>query len=104
MANQPELDVDEQKLLLALLKTISAGWISASQFERLVRDFNIPEGAPVIYFLTGIKQIIRELPFKVFEDDLARITILEAAQGAIDAAIAREETALDSEISEESGS
>ncbi len=91
----PERRLDEQGLLLALLKTISSGWISPSNFERMARDFNIPDGGPTIYFLTGLMQIVRELPFKVFADDASRSALLDALQTAIDAAISREEAALD---------
>lgn len=92
----PERRLDEPGLLLALLKTISGGWISPMHFERLAKDFNIPDGGPTIYFLTGLMLIIRELPFKVFEDDASRSALLDALQTAIDAAIAREEAVLES--------
>lgn len=88
-----ELIVDEQKLLLSLIKTVSGSWISPSQFERLANELAIPDGAATIYFLTGIKHILRELPFKVFTDDAARLAVLDAVQLALDAAIEREEAA-----------
>jgi type III secretion protein W len=91
-----EFKLDEQKLLLALIKTVAGGWISPSQFERIARDLNIPDGAPGIYFLTGIKHILRELPFKLFVDDDSRSAVLEALQVAIDNAIDREESASES--------
>ncbi len=91
----PERRLDEQGLLLALLKTISGGWISPSHFERMAKDFHIPDGGPTIYFLTGLMQIVRELPFKVFADDASRSALLDALQSAIDAAISREEATLD---------
>jgi type III secretion protein W len=87
----PEFDIDQRKLLLALVKTVSGAWISPNQFERLTRDLHIPDGAATIYFLTGTKQILRELPFKVFTDDASRTAILDAVQTAINAAIEREE-------------
>ena len=91
----PEHRLDEQALLLALLKIISGGWISPTHFERMAKDFQIPDGGPIIFFLTGLMQVIRELPFKVFDDDAARSALLDALQAAIDAAISREEAALD---------
>ncbi|MCE2870509.1 MAG: TyeA family type III secretion system gatekeeper subunit [Oxalobacteraceae bacterium] len=94
----PELDIDHRKLLLALVKTVSGAWISPNQFERLARELTIPDGPATIYFLTGIKQILRELPFKVFTDDAARTAILDAVQTAIDAAIEREENSGSEEI------
>ena len=50
----PERQLDEQGLLLALLKAISGGWISPAHFDRMARDFNIPDGGPTIFFLTGL--------------------------------------------------
>ncbi len=91
----PERQLDEQALLLALLKTISGGWISPTHFERMAKDFNIPDGGPMIFFLTGLMQVVRELPFKVFEEEAARSALLDALQTAIDATIRREEAALD---------
>jgi type III secretion protein W len=86
------LDIDEQKLLLALLKTVAGSWVAPSQFERLGRDLGIPEGPAMIYFLTGLKQLLRELPFKVYSDDAARSAIMDAVQKSLDTAIAREES------------
>lgn len=90
---QPQLEIDEQKLLLALLKTVSSSWVAPSQFERLGRDLGIPDGSAMIYFLTGIKQLLRELPFKVYSDETSRIAIMDAVQKALDTVIAREESA-----------
>jgi type III secretion protein W len=98
-----ELIVDEQKLLLSLLKTVSGSWIAPSQFERLASELAIPDGAATIYFLTGIKHILRELPFKVYTDDAARLAVLDAVQTALDAAIEREEAATGESNSNELG-
>ena len=95
--NQPDSKLDEQKLLQALLRTISGSWIAPSQFERLSNELGIPDGSPTIFFLTGIKQILRELPTKVYTDDAARIAVLDALQSALDAAIEREETEAEAE-------
>lgn len=85
------LEIDEQKLLLALLKTVAGSWVAPSQFERMGRDLGIPDGSAMIYFLTGLKQLLRELPFKVYPDDTARGAILDAVQKALDTVIARDE-------------
>ena len=85
------MELDEKKLLLSLIKTISGSWISASQFERLASEMNISEGAETIYFLTGIQNILRELPFKVYLDDATRTAVIDAAQTALDTAIEKEE-------------
>lgn len=87
------MELDERKLLLSLIKTVSGSWISASQFERLASDLNISDGAETIYFLTGIQHILRELPFKVYADDATRTAAIDAAQTALDTAIEKEEAA-----------
>ncbi len=89
--------IDERQLLKALLKLLSAGWVAPSHFERMAVDLKIQDGRPRIFFLTGIQQVIRELPIKVFDDDNSRLAVIEAAQSALDAAITREEDLLASE-------
>jgi type III secretion system TyeA family effector delivery regulator len=89
-----ELAMDERKLLSSLLKVLSTGWISPSHFERFAVDLGLNDGGPRIFLLTGVLQLLRELPFKVYEDDSARLAIIEAAQSALDGAIDREEAAL----------
>ncbi len=86
-----EHSLSVRKLLLALLRSVSSGWVPSSHFERMVREFGIPDGPPTIYFLTGMIQIIREIPVRIFEDIAARSALLESIQGALDAAIEREE-------------
>ncbi len=72
-------------------KLVSGGWISPSQFDRLVTDLKIPDGPAAIFFLNGVKDIIRKLPFKVTSDFESRSALIDAAQTAIDAAVEREE-------------
>lgn len=91
-SRQTPLEIDEQQLLLAILKTVAGSWVAPSQFERLGRELGIPDGPAMIYFLTGLKQLLRELPFKVYTDESSRIAIMEAVQKALDTLIAREES------------
>jgi type III secretion system TyeA family effector delivery regulator len=83
---------NEQNLLLALIRLLGSGWVSASQFDRMARDFGIPDGPAKICFFTGLSQILREFPHRLFEDDVARIALLESLQNALDDAIAQEES------------
>ena len=91
-SKQTILEIDEQQLLLALLKTVAGSWVAPTQFERMGRDLGIPDGPAMIYFLTGLKQLLRELPFKVYTDESSRSAIMEAVQKALDIIIAREES------------
>jgi type III secretion system TyeA family effector delivery regulator len=90
---------NEQNLLLAIIRLISTGWVSASHFDRMARDFGIPAGPARIYFFTGLSQILREIPHRVFEDDAARTALLESLQNALDEAIAQEESDPEDETS-----
>ena len=103
LQQQPELQFDEQKLLLALLRTLSGSWIAPSQFERLATELGLPAGGPTIYFLTGIKLILRELPIQVYTDEAARASVLDALQTALDAAIEREEAEAETMLQAQSG-
>ncbi len=91
-SKQTPLEIDEQQLLLAILKTVAGSWVAPSQFERLGRDLGIPDGPAMIYFLTGLKTLLRELPFKVYADESSRSAIMDAVQKALDTLIAREES------------
>jgi type III secretion system TyeA family effector delivery regulator len=92
MVSQLPRDIDEQELLIAIIKIVSDGWVSPVHFDRLLRKLEIPDGAPAIYFLTGVQQVIRELPLKVFQDEHSRAAIIDAAQAALDTAISKEES------------
>jgi type III secretion system TyeA family effector delivery regulator len=92
MVNQLQREIDEKELLVSIIKILSDGWVSPIHFERLLNKLEIPRGAPAIYFLTGVQQVIRELPFKVFQDEHSRSAIIDAAQSALDNEIANEET------------
>jgi type III secretion system TyeA family effector delivery regulator len=94
MANQLQREIDEQELLLSVIKILSDGWVSPVHFDRLLNKLESPRGAPAIYFLTGVQQVIRELPFKVFQDEHSRAAIIDAAQAALDNEITKEETSL----------
>lgn len=90
---------NEQTLLLAIIRLISSGWVSASHFDRMARDFGVPAGPARIYFFTALSQILREVPHQVYEDDAARSALLESLQNALDEAIAQEESDPEDETS-----
>ncbi len=92
--NHHPINIDQKKLLLSVTKIISGGWISSLQFEKLSVEHNVPDGGPTIYFLNGLKQILRELPIKVMLDTESRSALIDAAQNAIESAIEKEESAI----------
>jgi type III secretion protein W len=83
--------LDAGKLLAGIVEIIGGGNALAMQFERLAREMGLAEGAPTIVFLSGIKQILRGLPDKAFIDKNARLSMVDAVQDALDAAIEAEE-------------
>jgi type III secretion system TyeA family effector delivery regulator len=83
--------LDAGKLLAGIVEIISGGNALAMQFERLARAMGLAEGAPTILFLSGMKQILRGLPDKAFIDKNARLSMVDAVQDALDAAIEAEE-------------
>lgn len=83
--------LDAGKLLAGIVEIIGGTNALAMQFDRLARELGIPEGAPTIVFLSGIKKILRELPDKAFIDKNARLSMVDAVQDALDAAIEAEE-------------
>lgn len=66
-------------------------WVSASRFNGLADKLGVSDPTARIQFLTGMKNLLRELPVKVFPDPDARQTLINAVQEALDAAIDVEE-------------
>lgn len=86
-------DIDENRLLIALVDLVASGSALSIQFERLAQDLGVPRGAQMIIFLTGVKGILRDLPEKAFIDRNSRLSMIDAVQDALDAAIDEEENA-----------
>jgi type III secretion system TyeA family effector delivery regulator len=55
-----------------------------------------PDPVAVVAFLSGVRGILRRLPVQTFLDNEARNIALQAAQDALDEAIAKEELAAES--------
>jgi type III secretion protein W len=66
-------------------------WNNAGRFGAIADKYAAHAPAPRIAFLSGMKTMVRNMPIKVFADPDARSNVLEAAQGALDAAVALEE-------------
>jgi type III secretion protein W len=90
--DQPDRQIDANRLLSGLVDILANGNAVATQFERLGRDLGISEGAPAVVFLSGVKKILRELPEKAFTEKHARIAMVDAVQDALDQAIETEES------------
>lgn len=80
-------------LAIELVNLTGQRWITAQSIGGLVEKFELRNLQMQIQFLTGVKNVLRELPVKIFEDAEARQTLLNAAQDALDAAIDLEDDA-----------
>lgn len=79
-------------LLQDLVAASGERWNNASRFNAIADKHGAHEPAARIEFLSQLKQLVRNLPIKVFADIDSRSNVLDAAQGALDDAIALEET------------
>ncbi len=80
---------------LAMMKEVvgltGERWVSGSRITGIAEGFGLRDPQPQIGFLTGAKAIVRDLPVRVFSDPDARLSLVNAVQDALDAAIDREE-------------
>lgn len=79
-------------LLQDLVSASGERWSNASRFNAIADKHGAKEPAARIEFLVQVKQLVRNMPLKVFADTDSRSNVLDAAQGALDDAIALEET------------
>lgn len=67
-------------------------WVDASRLGGICKRFNVDQPLEAaVHFMTGLRNALKELPVQVFGSMEARQTLLDAAQGALDEAIDREE-------------
>jgi type III secretion protein W len=84
--------VSATRMTRELLALTADRWVDASRVTRIADDLGAadpPEAA--VHLLTGARNALRELPVQVYSSTDARQTLLDAAQGALDHAIDREE-------------
>jgi type III secretion system TyeA family effector delivery regulator len=77
-------------VLTGLLDIVDGSWAAAHKFESLVRSLGITGESEVVVVMQGIGSLLRQLPEKAFNED-TRLSVREASQQAIDAAVLREE-------------
>jgi type III secretion system TyeA family effector delivery regulator len=91
LGKSDEISIDPMQVLKRMIKIIASQWVSGTEFERFASDLKLDKEKLAIAFLTGIKQIFRDLPIDVYTDDNARKAIMGGVQDALDALIDREE-------------
>ncbi len=87
-----EPPVSPTRMTRELVALTADRWVDASRVTRVAEDLGLqdpPEAA--VHFLSGARNALRELPVQVYSSADARQTLLDAAQGALDHAIDREE-------------
>jgi type III secretion protein W len=78
-------------LMKDLVTVTGERWVGAARFTAMAERFNLQDVGAQIAFHTATKAMVREMPPKVFPDQEARQAVIDAAQGALDAAIDKEE-------------
>ena len=76
-----------------ILQRTTQRWTDAEVFARLTTSAGFHAIGARIYFLTQLRDRVRQLPLKLFVTTEAREKLLEAMQTALDQEIAREEVA-----------
>lgn len=84
--------VEPLGLMTNLVAVTEEKWVSASRFSGLAAKFGVIDVGAQIAFLSGTRNLMRELPVKVYPDPDTRRSILDAAQEALDRAIDLEES------------
>lgn len=90
-AKHGQCGVEPVELMKELVTVTGERWVGAARFTGLAERFNLHDVGAQIAFHTATKAMVREMPPKVFPDPEARQAVIDAAQGALDAAIDREE-------------
>src|SRR5262249_37685771 len=78
-------------LLQDLVSASGERWSNATRFSAIADKYSVPAPNARVTFLTQIRLLVRNMPPKVFVDTDARTNVLDAAQGALDDAVALEE-------------
>lgn len=78
-------------LMQDLIDVTQEKWVAAGRFSSLCERLGAHEPGAEIATLAGFRQILSELPVKVFSDADIRQSIIGAAQEALDGAIERDE-------------
>jgi type III secretion protein W len=79
------------ELMKELVGVTGERWVGANRFTALAERFNLHDVGAQIAFQMALKQMMREMPPKVFPDPESRQAILDATQAALDHAIEKEE-------------
>ena len=79
------------QLMTDLVAITGEKWVASSRFANLADRQGVHGIEPQIVFHKAVKDLLREMPPRVFSDGDVRQSVLDAAQQALDEAIEREE-------------
>ncbi len=79
-----------QALLQQVLELKEKGWYSDQLVEDVAEKLNIDQVSAKIYFFKGLKDLIRLIPYKAFDDENKRAELTGSVQQALDKAIDQE--------------
>ena len=85
------LQVKPGALMQDVVAASGERWTAGARFAGIADRHGVTGAGPRIMFLNGTKSLVRDLPPKVFPDADARFSAVDAAQEALDAAIALED-------------
>lgn len=80
-------------LMKEILHLVTQRWTDPQSFTKLAAAARLERIDARIYFLTQLRERVRQLPLKLFVSAEAREKMLEALQVALDQEISREEIA-----------
>jgi type III secretion protein W len=83
--------LEASNLLQDLVAASGERWSNPGRFSAIADKYGMAAPGQRVAFLTDVKALVREVPVKVFADADARFNVLNAAQGALDEAVATEE-------------
>jgi type III secretion protein W len=87
-------EITPQDLMGRIMALKEEQWITGNSIEGIVQSVGIRDIETRIYFLRELKNLVRDIPLKVYGDTESREKFLDAVQEAMDKAIESEEEAL----------
>jgi type III secretion system TyeA family effector delivery regulator len=90
----PESAYTAHDLMREILEMTTQRWIDPDKFTQITNRVGVRQPEMRIYFLTQLREKVRQIPLKLYPDPDVREKMLDAMQQALDAEISREEAAL----------
>jgi type III secretion system TyeA family effector delivery regulator len=90
----PETEFTAHDLMRELLEMTTQRWIDPEKFTQITHRMGVRQPEMRIYFLTQLREKVRQIPLKLYPDPEIREKMLDAMQQALDTEISREEAAL----------